>query len=155
MKKMLLMLMCLVLFLTALLGCRNKDDKSEVVTKTKIQENLIKEKDSIDVLVENRAKQLYEGTIFAGLKFGDSEQMVERTFRNKEKRYILIPTEERVCSVYVHSYKPTYYEDKLASIVLYVESDELYYDVIYPRFVAKYGKIKEDARVYVESNWFF
>lgn len=100
-------------------------------------------KDGIDLLIEERACQSFNSTIFAHLNFGDNRQKVEETMKSDKYMTIQVPVGEKVSSVRIRSYDAEYYNDKLALLTLYAEENELYNSlgVIY---TTKYGKTKNN-----------
>ena len=101
-----------------------------------------KEKDSIDYIIDDRKTEKFEGTIFAGLKFGDNKQTVDYKLRNnKNNLEIFVPDGNYVENVYISRYDALYYKNKLASLILYSEQYKLY-DALCILYATKYGETK-------------
>lgn len=98
-------------------------------------------KDSIDVIMEQRAEQEYNSTIFGNLRFGSSKQAVENAWKNTSYRSVKVPYEDRVAKVVFQEYDALYYDGKLASLVLYANEGELY-DALGVVYSTKYGETK-------------
>lgn len=88
---------------------------------------------------EEMAKREMSSTIFAGLRFGDSPETVKTTLRNRRKRIIQVPIEDKVDTVYVADYDAKYYKGRLASLTLYTDDTELEY-ALTDLFSVKYGE---------------
>jgi hypothetical protein len=108
---------------------------------TVIKKNVIKSKDSIDILIEQRATRDLKTTIFAGINFGDSPAIVEARLNNKQYKKIQVPDGDKVSTVIVDDYDTKYYQGHLAMLILYAEEDELY-DALEVLYTTKYGKTK-------------
>lgn len=102
-------------------------------------------KDSIDILIDQRAEQEFNSTIFSGLHFGSNRKSVERVLRNKgtysTEIPIQVPNGDKVEEVIVRDYDAVYDGEKLVSLVLYANEARLLeaLDVLYS---TKYGKTK-------------
>ena len=146
MKNILYLTVCGLLASVLLFGCGQKNAKSETSTPIieEIQNPIIEVKvvkDSIDILIEQRAEQEFNSTIFGGLRFGSSKQAVENVWRNAKNRTVRVPYEDRVASVTFQEYDALYYHGKLAMLVLYANEGELY-DALGIVYSTKYGKTK-------------
>lgn len=104
--------------------------------------DLVLKKDSIDILIEQRRTQELNTSIFAGLYFGDYVDDVEWVLEDDECRKILVPNGDNVGVVNIATYDAEYYEEGLASLVLYAEEDELI-DGLETVYSTKYGKTRD------------
>ena len=150
--KRLFHILFLLLFVSLQSGCisdnkTNNNNFNSVIIKNNIQTDTILVKDRIDTLIDERAVQKFKGSIFAGLRFGDSRQKVKTVLKNKRNLDIQVPIEDEVRVVHVSTYDAVYYNDKLASLTLYAEEDELYYPLI-ALYTTKYSETKN-------SEWQF
>ena len=138
---------CIFIFTVLLLfGCGGNSAKQNntVVTSTTYEEAPVivaPVKDSVDILMEQRAEQEFNNTIFGNLRFGSSKQAVENAWRNTTYRSVKVPYEERVAKVVFQDYDALYYNGKLASLVLYANEGELY-EALGVVYSTKYGKTK-------------
>lgn len=108
-------------------------------------------KDSIDILIDQRAEQEFNAAIFAGLHFGSNRKTVEKVLRNKgsysTELPIQVPNGEKVEEVIVRDYDAVYDGEKLVSLVLYADEARLL-DALDVLYSTKYGKTKN-------HNWTF
>lgn len=109
--------------------------------KDRYLDDIVPQKDSIDILIEQRKFQTLNSTIFADLDFGDSPEIVERRLKDDKYRKIKVPKGEKVATVYVASHDAKYYDNQLASLVLYADENELA-DALETLYSTKYGKTK-------------
>lgn len=141
-----------------LLGCtrRSVTDyfvEMEIPSDT-MSPNLIIEKDSIDILEEQRLNQEFNSTIFAGLRFGDSPSTVQTKMRNAEWS-IKVPNGDKIGIVHIRKYEAEYYRSQLASLTLYAEEDELI-SALYTLFRTKYGEGEwryKDCIINITPGW--
>ena len=154
MKKTLL----LVAVVLTLCGCKLKTssygNNSSLTTTESVVEEPPVIKDSIDILIEQRAEQTFNSTIFAGLRFGSSKVSVERALKNKKNKYysfteipIQVPVNDNVREVVIRDYDALYYNGQLASLELYSNETGLY-NAIATMFAAKYGETKQNNWTY-------
>lgn len=111
-------------------------------------------KDSIDILIDQRAEKEFNTTIFAGLHFGSNRKSVERVLRNKNlyshfytEFPIQVPNGERVEDVIVRDYDAVYDGEKLVSLVLYANEARLV-DALSVLYSTKYGETKNNTWVF-------
>ena len=157
MKSILYQSVCGLLISVLLFGCGQKNARFETSTSiTEETPNPIVEvevvKDSIDILIEQRAEQEFNSTIFGGLRFGSGKQTVEKVLKNeKRKGYSLtaipiqVPVNDRVMEVVIRGYDAEYYNGQLASLELYSNETGLYNELA-SMFASKYGETKN-------NNW--
>lgn len=133
---------------TILFGCVGEGNKplpsggvKPQITQEVVKPEPIAEKDSIDSLIELRAKQKFNHTIFAGLKFGDNPKMVKNALQNERNKKIRVPNGDKVSIIYIDSYDAEYYKSQLASLTLYAEEDELI-NPLSLLYSTKYGETK-------------
>ena len=141
---------CLALLLstTLLFGCMRKETKQDnsisslnaIEAISDVEEPPVI-KDSINIMIEERAEQEFNSTIFAGLRFGNSQQTVEKALKNKASLSIQVPVGDKVKSVTIRDYDASYYNGQLASLVLYANEDDLL-DALGSQYSKKYGKTK-------------
>ena len=141
-----LYLFCGLLTSVLLFGCGQKNAKSETSTSIIVETHnpfidVKVVKDSIDILIEQRAEQEFNSTIFGGLRFGSSKQAVENVWHNTKNRAVKVPYEDRVATVTFQEYDALYYNGKLASLVLYANEGEMY-EALGVVFSTKYGETK-------------
>ena len=148
-------ILALILISTLLSSCFQKvtkEDNNKSVLNTIEDIPDIEEppviKDSIDILIEERAGQEFNSTIFAGLRFGSKKQLVEKTLNNKKYSTeipIQVPIGDKVREVIIRDYDATYYNEQLASLVLYANEADLI-EALCSQYSKKYGKTKN-------NNW--
>ena len=146
---------CLALLLTTtlLFGCMWKETKQDNSISGLNADEAIPDieeppviKDSIDILIEERAEQEFNSTIFAGLRFGSKKQLVEKTLNNKKHSTeipILVPIGDNVKKVIIRDYDAIFYNDQLASLVLYANEADLI-EALYSQYSKKYGETKNN-----------
>ena len=144
-----------------LFSCGHKNNKNSTTIiqegTTIAEETLIAEeppiiKDSIDILIEQRAEQEFNSTIFSGLRFGSSRQVVEKTLKNKQiikgglfhtEIPIQVPKGDNVEEVVIRDFDAIYYNGRLASLVLYANEANLM-DALAKLYSNKYGDTKNN-----------
>lgn len=107
-------------------------------------------KDSIDILIEEREKQTFNGTIFAGLKLGCSETEYNRIISKFEKEFnnsIYIKHYKDSVSIipidYIH---PNFYNNKLYELNVYINNTDVFIylsSLLKEKFGASYWYIWE------------
>lgn len=102
---------------------------------------IIQEKNSLDLLIEERAKTKFDESIFAGIIFGDSKRVVEQKLEKYKKSFGNAIYTDSSC--YEFSKVDTqYYNDSLYSLSIsfqsYLEKD--FWDL----FQSKYGQTRDD-----------
>ncbi len=146
MKKTSLLLVGAILLLS---GCKYRTTKPDTNSAFNTTESVVEEppviKDSIDILMEGRAEQKFNSTIFSGLRFGDNRRKVEKVLMNKG-RYkteipIQVPVGDNVEDVIIRDYDAVYDNDELVSLVLYANEAKLL-DALGVLYTTKYGKTK-------------
>ena len=148
-------ILCLSTILFSCVGERNKTLQSvgvePQITQEVIKPEPIAEKDSIDSLIELRAKQKFNHTIFAGLRFGDNPQKVKTVLQNIANRKIKVPNGDKVSTIYVKDYDAEYYRGQLASLRLYADESDLD-SPLRELFSTKYGKTKGVEWIYEDCD---
>lgn len=120
--------------------------------KTEIDHNVLGKpiapiiKDSVDILIEQRAEMVFDETIYGGLRFGSPRQSVEMTLKKNPRIALLMPDGDLV-GVVIRDHDATYYNGGLASLVLYANEGRLI-DSLYELYTRKYGKTKNRKWVY-------
>ena len=142
MKKALL----LVAVVLSLCGCKlrtssNGNSSSLTTTESVVEESPVV-KDSIDVLIEQRAEQEFNSTIFAGLRFGSSKQAVDRALKDNSKKVIHLIEGDDVRQVIVRDYDADYYNGELASLTLYADETHML-NALNNLYASKYGETKK------------
>ena len=133
-------------------GCKNPKTARPTIS-VEASESVVEEapvvKDSIDILIEQRAKEVFNSTIFSGLRFGDSRRKVEKVLKNKlisrsvygTEIPIQVPYDDKVKEVIVRDYDAKYYNEQLASLVLYANEASLM-EALSGQYTNKYGQTK-------------
>lgn len=106
---------------------------------TTIQE--IQEIDSIDLIIKERAKTKFNNTIFAGIEFGDSEEIVTK----KLKKYKQTFGDVIYADSSTYAFKITaleYYNDKLHTLVINLGSIWIDRKDLWKLYRLKYGETK-------------
>lgn len=110
--------------------------REDSITKIKVERN-----DSIarhrQERLEQMATQKMSATIFAGLRFGDNPDVVEKAMRNAQ--IIQVPIGDEVMNIDIVEYKALYHKGKLASLILYSNNDNGL-DSLYALYCKKYGE---------------
>lgn len=112
---------------------------------TTIQE--IQEIDSIDLIIKERAKSKFNNTIFAGIEFGDSKEIVEK----KLKKYKQTFGDVIYADSSTYAFKITaleYYNDKLHTLVINLGSIWIDKKDLWELYRLKYGETK-----YTDWEW--
>lgn len=140
------------IFLLLLIGCSNGKETKSSVSLTSDTTNVQKfdtvqtvEKDSIDILIEKRKKQTFNGTIFAGLKLGCSETEYNRIINKYKKEFnnsIYVSKNDSVTKVIkIGQIKPYFYNGRLYELNVYID-DDYTLDYLLELFNNKYGATK-------------
>lgn len=108
-------------------------------------------KDSIDCIIEERSKISLYQSIYGGLFFGDNKKTVERVMANSHLQKIRVPDGEEVRSVSIKTYDAEFKDDKLVSLVLYFEEDELF-SALKTLYTTKYGPTKNGVWEYADCT---
>lgn len=141
-SKSVLALLCAHTILSCGQSTSRNNDKT--INEGPVIEEPIVVKDTIDILIEERAEQLFNSTIFAGLRLGCNRNAVEKALRNKHYRTfipIYVPIGDKVDSVVIRDYDASYYNEQLTTLVLYADDANLY-DALGSLYTAKYGLTK-------------
>lgn len=101
-------------------------------------------KDRVDSLIEGRSSEMYNSTIFAGLRFGDSKIRVTQVLKEQLPVTIQIPNGDNVETVIVDDYDATFFNERLAVLVLYAKQSSLH-GILSKWFSTKYGDTKKDT----------
>lgn len=143
------------IFLLLLIGCSNgKETKSSTSTDTtNVQKydtvQTVVVKDSIDILIEERKKQTFNGTIFAGLKLGCSEKEYNKIISKYKKEFnnsIYVSKNDSLVKVInIGLIEPQFYNDKLYELNVYID-DNYVFDYLVSLFESKYGIVKRNYR---------
>ena len=101
--------------------------------------------DTIQLIVDSRKDSVFEGNIFAGLRFGINKSEYDRLMRKFKRDYnneIVFPTDKgSVISYRVSWANPKFYHGKLYEVEVHIDNYHAYYE-LEPIFEQKYGKTK-------------
>ena len=146
----------LMVILTLFFSCGQRKSKSTVVEQKPTMVEVVEDveetpivKDSIDLAMEERARHIFNSTIFMGLRFGSDKNTVEKVLKNRriyKDSYgteipIQVPFRDMVQSVVIRDYDAQYFNGKLASLVLYANEASLL-DALAILYQNKYGPTK-------------
>lgn len=145
------------IFLLLLIGCSNGKETKSSVSLTSDTTNVQKYdtvqtvvKDSIDILMEERKAQTFNGTIFAGLKLGCSEKEYNRVISKYRKEFnnsIYITKNDSLIKVInIGLIEPKFYNGRLYELNVYID-DDYTLEFLLKLFNNKYGTTK--------SNYFY
>lgn len=156
--KLKLLIMCTIIsvIILSLIGCSNarKENNSEkyisftdTINTQKCEAVQTVERDTIDILIEERKKQTFTNTIFAGLKFGCSEKEYDRIISKYKKEFnnsIYISKNDSLIKVInIGHIKPQFYEDKLYELNVYID-DDYAFKYLFNLLENKYGITKQN-----------
>lgn len=106
-------------------------------------------KDSIDLLVESRQQEVFTSSIFAKIRFGESERVctskIDR-YNNKFERNIVILDKDDPEKIRIGEIRPSYYNDRLYKLELFF--DDGVFGSLACLFTKKYGETKNDTWKY-------
>lgn len=101
--------------------------------------------DTAQIIADQRKDSIYEGNIFAGLRFGISKGEYQRLINNFKREYdnkIVFPDEKgNVLSYDVSWIEPKFYRGKLYKVEVKIDNYHAYYE-LEPVFERKYGITK-------------
>ena len=98
-----------------------------------------REKSSIDYVIEERAKKPFNNTIFAGIRFGDSPQIVEQKLKEYKQTYGNVIYADS-SSYNIYDIRVYYYKEKLQTLKINFGSIWTDFDDLWELFEKKYGK---------------
>ena len=90
---------------------------------------VVSRKDDVDIIIENRAKQKFDNSIFAGLRFGDSPEQVRRALNNVSHIPLSNLNKDSVNAICIRDYQAKYLNEGLVELTLFAEEDECYKDI--------------------------
>lgn len=101
--------------------------------------------DTAQIIADQRKDSIFEGNIFAGLRFGISKSEYERLIRKFKREYdnkIVFPDGKgNVLSYGVSWFEPKFYRGKLYEVEVKIDNYHAYYE-LEPVFERKYGITK-------------
>lgn len=126
----------IIIFLL-LVSCSNDREKKSYISITASSDtiNIQKcdtvqtvEKDSIDILIEERKSHIFNNTIFAGLKLGCTKKEYDRIiskYKNDFNNSIYFLKEDSLVKVInIGHIKPQFYKNKLYELNVYIDDDD-------------------------------
>ncbi len=137
----------LVVLVLSFIDSKPKAEVTKIVEETTVIEDAPIVKDSIDMVVDKRAEQDFNSTIFAGLRFGSNRQAVEKALKNQDNKTIHVFDGDDVKKVIIRDYDAIYYNGKLASLTLYSDEARLL-KPLGLLYSTKYGETKNNKWVF-------
>lgn len=108
-------------------------------------DSIVEPIDTAQIIADQRKDSIFEGNIFAGLRFGISKGEYERLIKKFKREYdneIVFPDEKgNVLSYGVSWIAPQFYRGKLYEIEVRIDNYHAYYE-LEPVFARKYGLSK-------------
>ncbi|OKY84380.1 MAG: hypothetical protein BHV69_10185 [Bacteroidales bacterium 52_46] len=103
--------------------------------------------DTAKIIADQRKDSIFEGNIFAGLRFGISKGEYQRLINNFKREYdnkIVFPNEKgNVLSYRISGVEPKFYRGKLYAVEVKIDNHHAYYE-LEPVFERKYGITKNN-----------
>ena len=146
-REILLVIGVVSLFVLFVWGITRYDGgQTETVSSDSIPDTIEAESvDSAQIIADQRKESIFEGNIFAGLRFGISKGEYERLIKKFKREYankIVFPDEKgNVLSYRISWIEPQFYRGRLYKVEVKIDNNHAYYK-LEPIFVQKYGITK-------------
>lgn len=147
-KKILLFIISIVVIIVIVWGLFSTKSSKVAVVEPNIAsvDSIITEPiDTAQIIADQRKDSIFEGNIFAGLRFGISKGEYQRLINKFKQEYdnkIVFPDEKgNVLSYRVSWVEPKFYRGKLYEVEVKIDNHRAYYE-LEPVFERKYGITK-------------
>lgn len=103
-------------------------------------------KDSIDIIIEKRTKELFSQPIFASIKFGDNSDIVKKKIKQYNKTFnnsILIKNGDEVRKIRIGDISPQFYKGRLYELCIFSDDNDCTSSLA-NLYQSKYGATKSN-----------